>query len=79
MLAGAAAEDFGAVSGQVPSHPVTLTAQSFEASQLLAAVNQAAASYEPGFSHLPLDYTGLPGCSDACTEEALKVSRQRIA
>ena len=43
------------------------------AAELTRVVGELGAVSRPYLARLPLDHTGLPGCSDACVEESLKV------
>ena len=68
-----AADELMALGGGASYLSVTFEAPQQSPGLLLGAVNKAAGVHEPGFVHQTLDYTSLPGCSDACIEEALKV------
>ena len=45
------------------------------AADFTRAVGELGAVSRPYLARLPLDHTGLPGCSDACVEESLKVRK----
>ena len=44
----------------------------------MRAVGEVGALSRPYLARLPLDHTGLPGCSDACVEESLKVGQHPL-
>ena len=53
-------------------------AESSAANELAQVVGTIGAESSPDLARLPLDHTGLPGCSDACVEESLKASPTHV-